>query len=68
MQAMPIPIQALAQLYPMTPFLAGYTRITQMGAGMGDVSKELLHLSILILLGSIISHWRMKVVLQKELN
>jgi ABC-2 type transport system permease protein len=68
MQAMPIPIQALAQLYPMTPFLAGYTRITQMGAGLGDVSMELLHLSILILLGSIISHWRMKIVLQKELN
>jgi ABC-2 type transport system permease protein len=68
MQAMPLPLQALAQFYPITPFLAGYTRIAQMGAGWGDVTKELLHLLILVGVGFIASHWRMKVVIQKELH
>jgi ABC-2 type transport system permease protein len=68
MQAMPLPLQALAQFYPITPFLAGYTRIAQMGAGWGDVTKELLHLLILVGVGFIASHWRMKVVIQKEMH
>jgi ABC-2 type transport system permease protein len=66
MQAMPLPLQTLAQFYPITPFLAGYTRIAQMGAAWGDVTKELLHLFILVVIGFIASHWRMKVVIQKE--
>jgi ABC-2 type transport system permease protein len=66
MQAMPIPMQLLAQIYPMTPFLAGFTRITQMGAGWGDVTKEFLHLFILVGIGFIASHWRMKILIQKK--
>ncbi len=68
MQAMPLPLQILAQSYPITPFLAGYTRIAQMGATWGDVTKELLHLFILVLIEFIASHWRMKTIIRKDLN
>jgi ABC-2 type transport system permease protein len=67
-QAMPRPLQLLAQCYPATPFLAGFTRITQMGAGIADVQQELLHLLVLVLTGFIIAHGRWGVVVKKELH
>ncbi len=68
MQAMPLPLQLLAQCYPTTPFLAGFTRITQMGAGIVDVHREIFHLLVLVIAGFFISHWRLSVVLKKELH
>jgi len=68
MQAMPWPLRVLAQCYPTTPFLAAFTRITQMGAGLGDVIQEMLHLFILIIIGFVLSHWRTGVVLNKEMH
>jgi ABC-2 type transport system permease protein len=68
MQAMPVPMQALAQFYPMTPFLAGFTRITQMGAGWTDVMQEFVHLFVLVIAGFIAARWRMGVIVREEFN
>jgi ABC-2 type transport system permease protein len=60
MQVLPMPLRALAQVFPITPFLAGFTRIIEMGAGIGDVLPEVIHLCILIGAGAAIAMWRLR--------
>jgi ABC-2 type transport system permease protein len=45
--AMPAPMQVLAQLIPLTPFMRAFTRVTLLGAGWTQVAPELLHLLML---------------------
>ena len=47
MHSMPLPLQWIANLIPSTPYLGAFIRITQMGAGFGDVLPEIFHLMII---------------------
>ena len=62
--ALPEPLRLLGGLFPMTPFLAAFTRITAMGASIGQVKWELLHLVWLILAGFLLARWRFKSIAQ----
>jgi ABC-2 type transport system permease protein len=68
MAALPLPLRILAQTYPLTPYLAAYTRITAMGASWGDVENEFLHLSILVVLSMALAWWRLKSILHKNMS
>ena len=60
LSSMPVFLQLIAYLIPLTPFLNAYQRITQMGAGWNDVVVQIFHLLILSILGFTASYYRMK--------
>ena len=64
LQVLPVPLHVLANLIPITPYLSAYTRIAQMGAGLGDVLPELWHLLALAVCGFLFTRIRMKVLVR----
>ena len=59
-QAMPMPLQILAQCLPITPYLHAFIRITQMGAGWQHIWPECIQLLILAGLGYALCHVRVR--------
>lgn len=68
MAVLPLPLQLLGNLYPITPYLAAYTRITAMGASWGDVVPEFIHLAGLAAVSIALARWRLKSILNKNLS
>ena len=66
MAVMPLPLRVLGNMYPITPYLAAYTRITAMGASWGDVLPEFSHLFMLSVFSFALAWWRLKIVLNKK--
>jgi ABC-2 type transport system permease protein len=62
-QQLPLPLKLLSKMLPSTPYLNAFQRITQMGAGLGDVTPELINLCILAGIGLIATRLRLKVLL-----
>jgi len=59
LEAMPFPLQAISNLIPLTPYLNAFARITQMGAGWNEVMPQIIHISVLILVVSTATFFRM---------
>lgn len=57
--SMPWFLRGVAQLLPTTPYLAAFTRITQMGAGLAQVWPQALHLAVLLLLSFALLYMRL---------
>ncbi|MCX6138512.1 MAG: ABC transporter permease [Ignavibacteriales bacterium] len=64
LQVLPMPLRLLANTLPITPYVSAYTRIVQMGAGLGDVLPELGQLTVLAICGFIFTRIRMKVLMR----
>lgn len=62
-QQLPFPLRYISFMLPSTPYLNAFQRITQMGAGLGDVTPELINLSILAIFGLLASRMRLRVLL-----
>ena len=60
MKGMPVILQWISQIIPFTPFVNAFMRITQMGAGFYEVVPQIIHLSILCIVGYIALHFRMR--------
>lgn len=58
--AMPAVLKYVSYLLPLTPYLNAVNRITQMGADLGNVIPEMVHLLILTLTGMLLTVFRMK--------
>ncbi len=68
LSAMPVALQWFAQLIPLTPYLRAMSRISAMGAGLGDILPELIQLVALSILGLILTRLRIKHYLNKAIN
>lgn len=66
-EAMPGIVKLLSYLMPGTPYLNAFNRIIQMGAGWQDVIPETVHLAVLTVAGFIITAFRMKFLIRKEI-
>lgn len=62
--SMPAPLKVLSQLLPTTPYLQAIIRITQMGAGWGDIRPELLHLFLLSIVMLVATVVRLRILLK----
>jgi ABC-2 type transport system permease protein len=60
MFAMPKPLQWFAQLLPSTPYFNVIVRISQMGAGWGEVVPETIQLSVLFVVSFVLAFVRLK--------
>jgi ABC-2 type transport system permease protein len=58
--SMPVFLQLISYLIPLTPFFNAYQRITQMGAGWNDIVVQIFHLLMLCLLGFTAAYLRMR--------
>jgi len=65
MSSMSLWLQMLSNLLPSTPYFAAYTRITQMGAQLNNIIPELIHLSVLAVVGLIAAYFRMNKLFKK---
>jgi ABC-2 type transport system permease protein len=66
--SLPWYLQAFSQAVPMTPYLNGFVRITQMGAGWHDVFPQIIQLAVLVFISFIASALRMNALFKKEQN
>lgn len=66
MESLPFVLKILANLLPSTPYFAAFTRVTQMGAGFGDIIPEVIHMAALLLLYFTALHFRMKNLIKKK--
>ena len=61
-EAMPPPINALAQLIPTTPGIFGFVKLNQMGASWSEIRPEFVNMTALLLLYAALAacavHWR----------
>jgi ABC-2 type transport system permease protein len=55
-------LRAVSALFPFTPFIRGYTVVTQMGGRFGDILPELLHLTVLLAAGMVFLWGRLAVL------
>ncbi|MGE9516443.1 MAG: ABC transporter permease [Solitalea-like symbiont of Tyrophagus putrescentiae] len=53
---MPIIIQYIAQIIPLTPFLAAFRKLFMYGASLQDIKPELIHLSVLTVIYFLLSY------------
>jgi len=60
MESMPVALQVISNLTPLTPYLNGFQKITQMGAGWNEVLPQIFQLLILILIVLCATYFRMK--------
>lgn len=68
LQAMPVWLQYVAKLFPSTPYLNAYIRITQMGAGLQETMPEFIHLILLTIILYLITHIRLKSFINNTYN
>ncbi|HEX2982401.1 MAG TPA: ABC transporter permease [Ignavibacteriales bacterium] len=66
LEYMPGFIQAIAYFLPTTPYYNAFVRVSRMEAGLADVVPQLIHLTILLLLGIIAAGYRYKSLWKKE--
>lgn len=45
--ALPVPLQYLAKTFTISPYLKAYIRLTQFGAGFGNIQGEIIHICII---------------------
>lgn len=45
--ALPVPLQYLAKVFTISPYLKAYIRLTQLGAGFGNIQGEIIHICII---------------------
>ncbi len=64
--SMPPFLRMVAALFPSTPFFSGYTIVTQMGGGFGDVLPQLMHLLILLAAGTTLLWVRLTALINSE--
>ncbi len=62
---LPLPVQYLSSLLPTTPFLRIYTLLVQGGASLADQIPNLIHLTALALLYTLIFIWRFSTLSRK---
>lgn len=60
LEAMPLFLQGLAQVIPLTPYLAGYRKLFQEGADLSAIGPEATHLLGLALLGLLAAYWGLR--------
>lgn len=60
LESMPVYIRAISYMLPSTPYLNAFQRVTQMGAGIGDVLPEIFHLTAIIIAALVLSVVRFK--------
>jgi len=65
LESLPIVLQYVAKLIPLTPYYNSIIRITQMGAGFQHIWGELIHLVLLTLFAYILAHIRFKYLVKK---
>lgn len=63
--SLPTWLQGVSSLLPSTPYYAAFTRIYQMGAGLGDVVPELIHMAVLVILYYLLANLRMRSLVKK---
>lgn len=68
MDSMPIGIQIFSSTIPLTPYLNGFSRMTQMGAGWNDVMPQIFHLAVLIMVASTATFFRMNKLFAANIN
>jgi len=66
--SMPPALQFVANCLPTTPYLNAFVRITQMGAGWGNVMPQFYHLLVLTAVLGLLSLTRMKVLFMKNIE
>lgn len=64
--ALPLPLQILAESLPGTPFMRAMMRVSQMGAGIGDILPELAQLTLLLAVYGFAMRWRWLRLLERE--
>lgn len=60
--AMPAPLQWLSYVIPTTPMMEAMKRLIVMGGELSDIVYQLSHLSILLIIYSILTIWRLKLI------
>ena len=66
LDSMPIILQWIAKLVPLTPYYDGILRITQMGAEFRHVQGDLIHLVIIMFIAMGAAYIRMRVMVKRE--
>ncbi|MDD5363451.1 MAG: ABC transporter permease [Ignavibacteria bacterium] len=64
--ALPVSLQYLSKIFATTPYLSAFNRITQLGAGLENIKKELLSLAIITSAMFILAWLRIKYLFKKE--
>ncbi len=64
--ALPVPLQYLSKIFAITPYLSAFNRITQSGAGFGNVGGEIISLSVITLVMSALAWLRIKYLFSRE--
>lgn len=65
-QSLPGYLQFISYLIPSTPYFSAVTRVAQMGAGINDIWIEIVHISLLIVAGYLLAHFRVKSIMKEE--
>jgi len=66
LQSVPRPLQLLSQIIPTTPYLRGYSVLTQMQGSWVDIAPQFLHLGILCTIAFICCTLRMNQLLSMK--
>jgi ABC-2 type transport system permease protein len=63
--ALPLPLQYLAKTFAISPYLKAYIRLTQLGAGFGNIQGEVISMSIITIVLFILAAIRLKYLFYK---
>lgn len=66
LESMPMGIRLISECLPITPYYNAFVRVSQMGAGLADIIPQIIHLTILLILGIIALGYRFKSLWKKE--
>ncbi len=64
--ALPEPLAYMSKIFPITPFLSAFTRITQYGAGFENIHKELINISLIAMGMFLIAWYRIKSLFKSD--
>lgn len=65
-QSIPLVLQKVSYLVPIAPYFKAYLAITQMDASFSDLIPSFIHLSILAVIGIIVTYLRIRFLFKKE--
>jgi ABC-2 type transport system permease protein len=64
--ALPVPLQYLAKVFTISPYLKAYIRLTQLGAGFGNIQGEIIHICIITAVLFVLALLRLKYLFYKS--
>ena len=64
--ALPVPLQYFAKAFTISPFLKAYIRLTQLGAGFGNIQGEIIHICIITVVLFVLVLLRLKYLFYKS--